>query len=327
MKFSVSLFQSRTSAQPDREIYGQAIEQIQLAEALGFHSAWFNEQHFNDFGVCPDPLGFAAYLAGVTKKIRLGTAVVVLSLHNPVVIAERAALVDQLSEGRLDLGIGKAPPKQNNVAFGIEPDKSEARFYEAHELLQHAWANEVFSFQGKFFQADDISIVPETFQKPHPPIWVASFGNPSSITFAAQHGYSIISTFGGDSLKQNMALYQQQFQGNGRPMLAVGRAIHLHDDGEVARREMLGPARWYVDHNPGRRGPILSYELALNDYFTKLGIIGSVQECIEQIRILHNQYHVEHLVCIFGLGGLAPDKIMQAMRLFAERVMPEFADS
>lgn len=326
MKFSISLFQSRTNSQPDREIYCQAVEQIQLAEALGFHAAWFNEQHFNDFGVCPDPLGFATYLAGVTKTIRLGTAVVVLSLHNPVVIAERAAMVDQLSEGRLDFGIGKGPVKLDYGAFAMGFDESEARFYEAHDLLKTAWSTEEFTYHGKFFNAENIRIIPRPFQLPHPPMWVASFGNPSSIEFAARNGYPVISTFGGDGLKHNMALYRTQYTGTTAPVIAVGRAIHLHQDAEQARRDMLGPARWYVDNNPGRREPVLNYELALDDYFNKLGIIGSVEECTERIRVLHTEYNVDHLVCIFGLGGLAPDKIMTAMRLFAEKVMPEFAD-
>jgi alkanesulfonate monooxygenase SsuD/methylene tetrahydromethanopterin reductase-like flavin-dependent oxidoreductase (luciferase family) len=326
MKFSVSLFQSRTAGQSDRSIYGEAIEQIRLAEALGFHAAWFNEQHFNDFGICPDPLSFAAYLAGVTGRIRLGTAVVVLSLHNPVVVAERAALVDQLSKGRLDLGIGKAPAKVNFGAFGVEPAESSERFSEAHALLKAAWSGEAFSFQGKYFSVQDVHIVPRPLQSPHPPIWVASFGSPESITFAAENGYPLIHTFGGETLKKNMDLYRNQFRGPGAPLTVVGRALHLHREGGRAREEMAGPARWYVENNPGRRGPILSYETALSDFFDKLGIIGSVEECIERIRLLQTEYRVDQLVCIFGLGGLAHEKIMAAMRLFAEKVMPEFVD-
>lgn len=326
MRFSVSYFQSRTAGQLDRTIYCETIEQIQFAEALGFHSAWFNEQHFNDFGICPDPLTFAAHLAGVTKKIRLGTAVVVLSLHNPVVVAEHAALVDQLSEGRLDFGIGKGPAKLNYSAFGMEFEESEARFYEAHDLIKAAWAGEEFSYHGKYFNVENLRIVPRPFQTPHPPMWVASFGNPSSINFAAQNGYPVLSTFGGESLKKNMELYRSQYVGKSAPVMAVGRAIHVHQDGGQARSEMRGPARWYIDNNPGRRAPILSYDIALDDYFNNLGIIGSVEECKERIRSLQDDYHVNDLFCIFGLGGLSHEKIMTAMRLFAEKVMPDFAE-
>lgn len=326
MKFAISLFQSRTAGQSARTIYCEAVEQIQLAESLGFHAAWFNEQHFNDFGICPDPLTFAAHLAGVTKTIRLGTAVVVLSLHNPVVVAERAAFVDQLSEGRLDLGIGKGPAKLDFSAFGMQSEESGARFDEAHDLLKMAWSNEEFSYSGKFFNAKKIRIVPRPFQSPHPPLWVASFGNPDSIGFAASHGYPLIHTFSGDTFKNNLDLYRSQYSGVAAPTVSVGRAIHLHQDGDRARREMLEPARWYIDNNPGRRAPVLGYELAIEDYFNKLGIIGSVDECIERIQYLKREHQVDYLHCIFGLGGLAPEKIIAAMRLFAEKVMPNFAD-
>jgi len=326
MKFSISLFQSRTNGQSERTIYSQSLEQIRLAEALGFHAAWFTEQHFNDFGVCPDPLTFSAHLAGATKTIRLGTAVVLLSIHNPVVLAERAALVDQLSEGRLDLGIGKGHSKLNYGAFGISSEENEARFYEAHDLMIAAWAGEEFSFHGKFFDVEKIRIVPRPFQSPHPPLWVASFGNPASIGFAARNAYPLLHSFSGDGLQKNLELYLSQYSGTAKPVIAIARAIHLDEDGDRARREMVEPTRWFIDNNPGRPAQILSYELAINQFLNTIGIVGSVEECIEQIRILQVEHGVEYMALIFGQGGLAHEKILAAMRLFAEKVMPEFVN-
>lgn len=326
MKFAISLFQSRTAGQSERMIYCQAIEQARLAEALGFHAVWITEQHFNDFGTCPEPLTFAAHMAGVTKTIRLGTGVVLLSLHNPVEVVERAALVDQLSEGRLDLGIGKGHANLNYRAFGLESEKDEERFYEAHDLMKTALSFEEFSYQGKFFQMDKVRIVPRPFQSPHPPVWVATFGNQAIIEFAARNGYPLLTTFSGDSLKKYMDLYRSGYSGMAAPTISVSRAVHLHQNGDQARAEMQGPARWYIDNNPSRRSPVLSYELAINEYFKKLGIIGTVDECIERIEYLRSEHHVDYLVCVFGLGGLAPEKIMAAMRLFAEKVMPNFVD-
>lgn len=325
MKFAISLFQSRTAGQSERTIYCQSLEQTKLAEALGFHAVWFTEQHFNDFGVCPDPLTFAAYMAGETKTIRLGTAVVLLSIHNPVVLAERAALVDQLSGGRLDLGIGKGHAKLNYSAFGITSEENEARLYEAHDLIKMAWTQEEFSYHGKFFNIEKVRIVPRPFQSPHPPLWVASFGNPSSISFAAQNGYPLLHSFSGDGFRKNIDLYQSEYSGTSAPIIAVARAVHLHEDGDQARREMNGPIRWFIDNNPSRPAQVLSYELAINQFIKNIGIIGSVDECIESIQVLQQEYQVEYLACIFGQGGLAHEKIMSAMRLFAEKVMPNFA--
>ncbi|MEP6894318.1 MAG: LLM class flavin-dependent oxidoreductase [Chloroflexota bacterium] len=326
MKFAISLFQSQTSGQSERTIYCQAIEQTKLAEALGFHAVWFTEQHFNDFGTCPDPLTFAAHMAGITKTIRLGSGVVLLSLHNPVVVVERAALVDQLSEGRLDLGIGKGHANINYSAFDLDFEKDEARFFEAHDLLKTAWSGEEFSYHGKFFDMEKIRIVPRPSQSPHPPLWVATFGNPSIIEFAAHNAYPLLTTFSGDGLKKYMDLYRSQYSGTAAPTISVSRAIHLHQNSDQARREMHEPARWYIDNNPGRPSRIINYELAIDEYFNKLGIIGSVDECIERIEYLRREHHVDYLVCVFGLGGLAPEKIMASMRLFAEKVMPNFVE-
>jgi alkanesulfonate monooxygenase SsuD/methylene tetrahydromethanopterin reductase-like flavin-dependent oxidoreductase (luciferase family) len=326
MKFAIGLLQSQTGAFPDGQILRQTVEQVCLAEALGFHSAWFTEQHFNTFGVCPDPLTLVAHLAGMTKRIRLGTSVVVLSIHNPISIAEQVAFVDQLSGGRLDLGIGKGHPRQNYKAFGVEAEKNEARFYEAHDLLKMAWSNEAFSFQGNFFVAEKIRIVPRPAQLPHPPLWVATFGNPDMIRFAAHNGYPLLHTFTGDSLKQNLELYRGEFSGPGAPAMNLIRMAYLEPDGEAARQTMRGPARWYLDNNPGRPALIADYDQAVHDFIHKLGIIGSPQECIETIRGLRAEHHIDYLACIFGPGGVPHEKIMASMRLFAEKVMPEFSD-
>jgi len=326
MKFAISLFQSRTAGQSPRAIYCESLEQTKLAEALGFHAVWLTEQHFNDFGVCPDPLTFATHLAGATKTIRLGTAVVLLSIHNPIVLAERAALVDQLSQGRLDLGIGKGHSKLNYSAFGTDGAEDEARFYEAHDLLRAAWAEEEFSYHGKFFNVEKIRLVPHPFQAPHPPLWVASFGNPASISFAARYGYPLLHSFSGDGFRKNIDLYRNEYTGTAPPLITVARAVHLQPNGDQARREMLEPVRWFIDNNPSRPAHILSYELATAEFMKNIGLIGSVEECIEKIKILQQDYQVEYLACIFGQGGLEHEKIMAAMRLFAEKVMPHFAD-
>jgi alkanesulfonate monooxygenase SsuD/methylene tetrahydromethanopterin reductase-like flavin-dependent oxidoreductase (luciferase family) len=326
MKFAVSLLQSQHGGQSERVIFRQAVEQTQLAEALGFHAVWLTEQHFNDYGICPDPLTFAAHLAGVTKTIRIGTGVVVLSIHNPLEIAERAALVDQLSGGRLDLGIGKGHPRQNYGVFNIQPEENEPRFYEAHEVLKRAWTEPEFSLDGQFFHAEKVRVVPRPVQSPHPPIWIATFGNPSVIHFAAQQGYPLLHTSGGSGLKQNLGIYRDEFAGPGAPMLSLVRMVYLCEDGEKAWADMQSPARWYVDNNPGRPEKILSYDLAVSEMLSKLGIIGTPQDCIASIRALREEHGIDYLMCVFGPGGVPHEEIMASMRLFAEKVMPEFAD-
>jgi alkanesulfonate monooxygenase SsuD/methylene tetrahydromethanopterin reductase-like flavin-dependent oxidoreductase (luciferase family) len=102
--------------------------------------------------------------------------------------------------------------------------------------------------------------------------------------------------------------------------------VYVDEDGGRARQEMHEPARWYIDNNPGRPAQILSYDLAIDEFISQLGIIGSVEECVERIRELRAEHQIDQLHCIFGPGGVPHEKIMVSMRLFAEKVMPAFAD-
>lgn len=326
MRFSISTLLSQPGGRSERTIFGEAVEQVQLAESLGFHSAWFTEQHFNDFGISPDPLAFAAHLAGVTKTIRLGTGVVVLSIHNPIVIAERAALVDQLSSGRLDFGIGKGHPRQKFEAFNIRPDENEKRFYESHDIIKEAWMEPEINFEGEFFKAKKIRLVPHPIQSPHPPLWIATFGNPDVISFAAQNEYPLLHSSSGDGLKKNLDRYSREFIGSNIPVHGLNRMIYVCDSKTQAWEELQAPARWYVENNPGRADIIPSYDLAVSELIHKLGIIGSPEEVVEQICSLRDEHNVNSLICVFGLGGMSHEKVMASMRLFAEKVMPEFAE-
>lgn len=325
MKFSISTLMSQHRGESFRKIFAQAVEQIQLGEAIGFHTVWITEQHFNNWGVCPDPLAFAAHLAGVTRRIRIGTGVVVLPLHNPLVIAERAALVDQLSGGRLELGIGKGHPKQRFDVFGLDADENEARFYEAHDLIVQSWTQKPLHFKGRFYQAESIGLVPRPLQHPHPPVWVATFGNPRAISFAAQHGYPLLLSSHGDSLTRSIETYSSEYQGTAPPTLSTMRALYVHPDGEKARRAMRGPAKWYINNNPARPATVPNNELAIHEAIHSMGIIGSPEECIERIRTLREEHKINNLICMFGPGGVPHSRIMESMRLFAKKVMPEFA--
>lgn len=327
MKFSIALLQSQPGGKSEKLIFNETVAQVQLAEALGFHGVWLTEQHFNNFGICPDPLTFAAYLAGLTKTIRLGTGVVVLSVHNPVTVAERAAMVDQLSTGRLDLGIGKGHPHQNYSAFNIQPEENEKRFYEAHEILRNIWLGRRETEQQlKFFSGEDIRLVPNPWQSPHPPLWIATFGNPDVIRFAARNDYPLLLSSSTAGLEKNIDLYLSESAGNGIPRVNLSRMVYVCQDHAKAWEEMQSPARWYVDNNPGRPEKILSYDLAVNELIQKFGIVGSPSEVSEKIHALSEQFTIEYLTCVFGAGGVQPEKILTSMQLFAEKVIPEFTD-
>ena len=178
-------------SEPQR--YRDFTAQIELGDALGFDTAWLGEIHFNRaFSILADPLMVLAAAAQRTTRIRLGTAVTLLPLHNPIKIAEEAATADILSNGRLEFGVGRGVAYQY-PGYGIPLEESRERFEEALDFIVQAWMNEPFSFEGKFFRARDLSVVPKPLQSPHPPVRVAA-NSPDTFPFSGRRKLPIFAS-------------------------------------------------------------------------------------------------------------------------------------
>lgn len=168
------------------------IEYVIEAEALGFESAFIVEHHFTGFGQVSATLNLLTWIGARTTTLRLGTAVIVLPWHNPVLLAEQAATVDLLSGGRLDFGVGKGYRHNEFVGFRIPTEEAAPRFEEAIDIITRAWvSNERFSFHGRFWGFDDIVVEPPTIQKPHPPFWQGA-GHAGSIQRVAARGHNLL---------------------------------------------------------------------------------------------------------------------------------------
>ena len=162
------------------------------AEALGYDSTFVVEHHFTGFGQVSASLNLLTWLAARTTTLRLGTAVMVLPWHNPVLLAEQAATIDLLSGGRLDFGVGKGYRHNEFASFCIPMEEADERFDESLALIIKSWtSNERFSHHGKYWHFEDIIVEPPTAQKPHPPIWMAA-GNPDSIRKVARRGFKLL---------------------------------------------------------------------------------------------------------------------------------------
>src|SRR5262247_3569745 len=150
--------------------FREFIENNVEAEALGYESTFLVEHHFTGFGQVSATLNLLTWIGARTTTLRLGTAVSVLAWHNPVLLAEQAATLDLLSGGRLDFGIGKGYRYNEFAGFRVPMEEADARFDESIDIISKAWtSNERFSFNGRYWQFDDIIVEPPTVQKPHPP--------------------------------------------------------------------------------------------------------------------------------------------------------------
>src|SRR5229473_7934707 len=152
--------------------YREAIEQVRFAEELGYDCFWFTEHHFGTHGINSSVLSFAAYVAGITRRIRIGTAVVVAPLYHQVRLAEEIAQVDIVSDGRLELGIGSGYRFDEFRGLNIAHAESRPMFLESLEVLLKAWTGQPFGFKGRHYTVPgETAVRPTPLQQPHPPIW------------------------------------------------------------------------------------------------------------------------------------------------------------
>ena len=227
------------------------------AEALGYRSSFLVEHHFTGWNQVSATLMLQTALAMRTTTLRLGTAVIVLPWHNPVLLAEQAATLDLISGGRLDFGIGKGYRHNEFAGFRIPPEEAEPRFEESVEVMTKAFVSrERFSHRGKFWQFDDIVVEPPPAQQPHPPFWVAA-GSEASIRRAAKRGFNLIldQYASPEQLGQRIALYRAEREAGGRrfdPMqVAVARQLYVAKDKAEAAAALERAAAIHQTHGRG----------------------------------------------------------------------------
>jgi alkanesulfonate monooxygenase SsuD/methylene tetrahydromethanopterin reductase-like flavin-dependent oxidoreductase (luciferase family) len=302
------------------------------AEALGFYSTFAVEHHFTGFGQVSATINLLTYLAARTTNLRLGTAVMVLPWHNPILLAEQAATLDLLSGGRLDFGVGKGYRYNEFEGFGIAMEEAGERFEEALDVIGNAWTNdEPWSHAGKYWNFKNVIVEPPTVQKPHPPFWMGA-GSPNSIEGVAERGYNLLldqfAPVG--TILERMALFRQAVESRGRKFdaneVGVARGLYVAKDAAdrdaAIERRMAARAR--VDKLAQRpdganKASIMSYD-DTTETATEAALFGTVDEIAEKIVRLRDG-GVRYLLLTDGGSGL------EGLRLFSREIMPAFAGS
>ncbi len=304
----------------DSHGYREFIDYVVEAEQLGFHSMFMVEHHFTGIGQVSASMTVLAYLAASTSRIRLGTAVVVLPWHNPVLVAEQAATLDLLSGGRFDFGVGKGYRKSEFAGFCIPQAEATERFDEALAVIRKAWTSQGrFSHHGKRWHYDDIVVEPAPAQRPHPPLWMAA-GSPESIRRAAREGYHLLldQIISVDQVIHNVGLFRDECVRVGRRydpmMVAVARALQLFEREEERAVAIETRRRVVAAIGDIAKGP-RQFATIEDDDAPLLGLPHEVAMRIERLRA----------------GGVAqillvdPNASIAHLRVFARTVMPACA--
>jgi len=315
----------------DSEGYHDFIRYVIGAEELGFSSVFLVEHHFTGFGQVSASLNLLSYLAARTERIRLGTAVVVLPWHNPVLVAEEAATLDLLSNGRLDFGVGKGYRPYEFSGFCIPQEEATERFDEAIDIIRKAWTSKGrFSYHGKLWHYDKIVVEPAPIQQPHPPFWLGA-GSAESIRRAAREGYNLLldQIAPIDTIIERVRTFREECQAAGRHydpmMVGVTRGLQIVHNEEERKRAIL--TRREVLKNIGdlARGPDAErYHHIKDDPDTfeldDAPLLGTPEEIILGLKRLE-------------AGGVAnvlfaaPGASIAGLRTFAEEIMPAFEAS
>ncbi len=334
MKFGLFFQLPCAPDQSPEQRYQDTIGQVQLADQLGFDAAWLAELHFNSrFSVMPAPMVIGAAMAQTTERIRIGTAVHLVPLHQPIRLAEEAAALDVLSGGRSIFGIGRGAIPTHFQGYGVDQGNARERFVEGLEMVLGMWAQDDFSYRGKHFYADGINIAPRPIQKPHPPVFIAS-NSADTFNLVGQLGHNIlvaptiVTTQGALS---GLETYRQELESNGHDPADrdVNVTVHVNVDRDEAKarngfektiNNYLGTLRGGSGRGSAR-AQSLDYETVLDEY----AAVGTPEQVSERLDKFRGMYGPDGFICWFNTGGMIPhEDVKSSMNLFAEEVMPNF---
>lgn len=347
MRFGIMNLFPLVEGQSDREVIRDTLEEIQLADELGFDAVWLAEHHFSEYGILGNPITFGMAIAERTKRIQIGTAVLVLPFYDPVRLAEDVALLDVISGGRVVLGVGRGYQPREFAGFRVPLDESKQRYQETLDVLRLALTQEGWSYDGELFQFDDMTTYPRPLQPGGPTILQGTV-SPDSFRVRGEAGEPIITSPNFTPLtlmKRNFDLYREGLKAGGHEFGAFDLPFMQQvwtgegDEGRrMAAQAALNYYRTVGKVIPGSDEALERerkyYEavqeniklLTLEQTMTHGGNFGSPQQVAELIAELRDELGITQYIGWFRIPTLDRLEAMRSMERFATEVMPLLAD-
>lgn len=331
--FSQLVLCDRREGQSSQERYEQQLAEVRLMDQLGYWACWFAEHHFAGYALVPDCLMMAAAAARETRRIRLGAGVVVLPFqHHPIRVVEQAAMVDCLSGGRLELGLGRGYQPHEFLGFGVKLEESQARFDQSLGVVRQALAQlDGLSYSTPLFQGHGASIWPKPVQNPIP-CWGASISEASFARYGAL-GWPIL-TFPANQkpevLRSQIDTYRRVYREHGhdpaRMRVALTMFCYLAESGAEANETFERGMEKYFGFLDSITVNAEKQQHSLYDRIPTLArLSGSPEDAVKRLRELIDYFDVTDFLNMSQFAGyLSHEQISRSMRLFAERVMPHF---
>jgi alkanesulfonate monooxygenase SsuD/methylene tetrahydromethanopterin reductase-like flavin-dependent oxidoreductase (luciferase family) len=351
MKVGMALNMLCQAGRSDAAVIGEHLAAGDLAEPLGFDSLFALEHHFTGYAMSPAPTQLLAYYAGRTKRIQLGTAVIVLPWHDPVRVAEQIALLDIMCGGRCLFGFGRGAASVEYEGFRVPMGEARPRFVEAANIVVKALSNDSFEHQGEFFQIPRTAIRPRPISHPERRFY-ASAVSPESGEIMAKLGFGILMVMQNEWAKasEDIATYRRIATEAGhtpRPPVILTNVCCAESRSEAQERAVkyLGQKWQSIDDHyhfsDGHLSTVKGYESygkmartyakinesaesksKATDFYVSIQIVGTPDDCLQQIGELQRLTGTDHLVTEFAFGAMPHEEAELNMRLFADRVMP-----
>ncbi|MCY3986216.1 MAG: LLM class flavin-dependent oxidoreductase [Candidatus Dadabacteria bacterium] len=339
MKFGIGLFSMQTHKDIDcghAELYRNSLDHVRLAEAVNFDSVWLSEHHFLEDGYCSSPLGMAAAMAAVTERVRIGTGALILTLHNPVRVAEDAATVDLISGGRFDLGVAIGYRKEEFEGFGVPMTQRPSRIEEGIKIIEKCWQDGPFSHESKRFSFSNIDVTPKPVQRPIP-IYIGAFEEPA-VRRAGRLGYPLLIGPGRTvpMIMDTLGWYNDEAEKADRDPAAAEhillRETYVHETMEEATvggtEYIINMYRFYLSLGVKIviRGKNITdpddpfFEYMAEDRF----MIGTPEHCAEEVRKYGQKTGIQNIMCRMVFPQAPAEVIARSIELFGNRVIPEF---
>lgn len=318
---------------------GQIMEQVELLEHLGFDTVWFSEHHCAGYSF-GNPAVIAANAAARTKTIRIGTGVSLLPLHHPIKLAEEFGLLDVLSGGRLEYGIGRGYLMHEYDWFQVPRGESHQRYHEAADFIVNAWTSTgPIDWKGQYFPVEKYSYAPKPVQQPFPPIYASAGSTVDSFRWAGEHGFNLGTALflpDLDYVVENIALYRRSLIEHGhdpatREVMAITQMYCSPD-----REEALRDGRTYAENyyrffanlsGESPHNPIYQYYMtadALEMNARDQVLLGDPADLTRRIQGLRDRMGLDLLLMEVAQGGAPHEKVCRALESFAAGVIPAF---
>jgi alkanesulfonate monooxygenase SsuD/methylene tetrahydromethanopterin reductase-like flavin-dependent oxidoreductase (luciferase family) len=326
---------------PARRRFEETLEQIALADELGFGMAWIAEHHFSNYGYSTNPLLLTAKASAMAPRIGFGQAVLVTPFWQPLRLAEDIAMTDCLTGGRLELGLGRGYQRMEFRGLDLPMEESREIFVEQIELMKKAWTEDDFTFEGRYYQVSEpLTVLPRPLQQPHPPIWMA-VQSVTSLDWAAAQGYGMLLSATLSS-HQQLAEWCDRYRairaeaGHQEAPIAIQRFVYVTER-EAEAREAVWQTRWQrrvADHlrlddarlAAGRNEAFPTPdELSDEDWWDRL-VYGRPERCIELLR-RDAELGISDFMGWFDVGGIGAEQVRRSLQLFAREVVPALADA